>query len=383
MTLVLTESFDAQPATAGITLKTYLDTKWGRWPAGSGTMRGGVTLGAGQTTLNVAGRHGTGVELRGGPTNISAILMGLIDDGLYGDTIIVGYACKITQYVQGVTPDLALIQVGERLPAGDVDHIKAYINADKNTSNTFTLNVARAGTVLGTAMAIPYNVWFFFEAKIKIHSTYGSFEIRVDGTSVLYQANINTRNGGTGILNSFDMHTGVAAAPADYRFTIDDVYVLAGGGTAPFNDFLGDVTIDYVQPTADDTVAWTPSAGANWDAVADAVATGVPVITDYVSSSTDNQTDQYVLADTAYPSPSIVLGAATYAYADKSDSGARSLGLTNELSGTVAQSSDLVLRYSGNGGPQYCRFPRELAPDGTAWTTAKANSMKVGVKARP
>lgn len=383
MTLIFTESFDAQPTTAGTTLKTFLDTKWGRWPSGAGSLRGGVTLGAGQTTLNVAGRHGTGIELRGGPTNVSARIEGLIDDGLYNDTIIVGFACKISNWVSGGTQDLTLLEVGEKIAAGDVDHCKLYISAIYNSGNTFTLNFSRGGTLIGSQPCIPYNQWFYFEAKIKVHDTFGLFEVRVDGISVFYQANIDTRNAGTGIINCFNLHTIVANSPADYRFSIDDFYVLSGGGSAPFNDFLGDVTIDYVQPTANDTVAWTPSAGENWDAVADAQATGVPVTSDYVSSNTDNQIDQYVLADTAYPSPSIVLGAVTYAYADKTDSGARSLALINELSGSVVQSSDLVLRHSGNGGPQYVRFPRELAPDGAVWTTTKANSMKVGVKARP
>ena len=384
MTLVLTESFDAQPTTAGTTLKTFLDTKWGRWPAGSGTLRGGVTLGAGQTTLNVAGRHGTGVELRGGPTNVSATLMGIVDDSLYGDTIIVGYACKITAWTSGGTPDLCLLGVGERLPAGDVDHIRINISAIYNSANTFTMNVIReSSTTLGTAICIPFNQWFYFEAKVKIHDNFGSVEVRVDGTTVFNQANIDTRNAGLGYAQAFNMHTIVANSPADYRFTIDDVYVLTNAGSGPFNDFLGDVSIDYVQPTANDTVAWTPSAGANWDAVADTQATGVPVTTDYVSSSTDDQSDLYVLADSAYATPNNVIGAATYVYADKSDSGSRTVAITNELSGTTVQSSDLTLRYSGNGGPQYCRFPRELAPDGAAWTTAKANAMKVGVKARP
>jgi hypothetical protein len=384
MTLVFTESFDAQPTTAGTTLKTFLDTKWGRWPLGSGSMRGGVTLGAGQTTLNVAGRHGTGIELRGGPTNVSGKIEGLIDDALYNDTIIVGYACKITTWVSGGTQDLTLLQVGEKIAAGDVAHVYITIAAAPNASNTFTASVFRSpATLLGTFTAVPFNQWFYFETKIKISDSFGLVEIRVDGVPVFYQANIDTRNAGTGIVNCFEMHTIIANAPADYRFSIDDVYVLSAGGSAPFNDFLGDVTIDYVQPTANDTVAWTPSAGANWDAVADAIATGVPVITDYVSSNVDDQSDLYVLADTAYPAPSVIIGAATYAYADKTDSGGRSLGITNELSGTTVQSSDLVLRYSGNGGPQYCRFPRELAPDGGAWTTTKANTMKVGVKSRP
>jgi len=383
MTLLLTESFDAWPTNGGDTVAAYLNTKWGRWLSGYASMQGGVTYGGGAASRGfVAGRHGTGFRLYGA-SGVNTFIEAVIEDCIGTDTVIVGYACNISWANSGGTQDLCLARFDEKVAGATVNHCA--IRAATISGSNLVCYASRypTPTQIGSNFNVPMNIWIYLEIKVKIHDTAGTIEVRVDGQTVFSASGVDTRNAGTGICNSITHYVQSANPPADYSFKMDDYYLLNNAGSAPFNDFLGDVTIEYAQPSGDSSVAWTPSAGANWDAVNDSQATTTPVTTDYVSSSTDDQSDLYTLPSASAVAPSDILAVASYGYADKTDSGSRTVALTQELSGSTVQSSDLPLRYSGNGGPQYLRYIRDLAPDGAAWTLTKRNSMKTGIKARP
>jgi len=383
MTLLLTESFDAWPTNGGDAANPYIHTKWGRWLAGYATMQGGVSSsGANAARGFQTGRHGTGYAIKGGSGH-STLIEAVMEDGIGTDTIIVGYACKIAWPGDDAGRKLIFAGIQEKVNAVTALHLTVESTV-VNGSNSCTVQALRSGTTpIGTTFLLPLNIWFYLEIKVKVHSTLGTVEVRMDGVTMLNLTNQNTRNGGTGIINSIYQSAAGGNPSLNYTITIDDYYLLNSAGSAPFNDFLGDVTIDHTQPSSNDTVAWTPSAGANWDCVSDAIATTLPVVSDYVSSLTQDQADLYNIAASSAIAPGTVLGVASYAYADKIDSGYRTIALTHDLSGTLVQSADLPLRYSLNGGPQYLRYLRELAPDGAAWSITKRNSLKIGIKARP
>jgi hypothetical protein len=375
MTLIITESFDGV-ASGGTNaqLVAYLGNKHGRYISGMAGLQGGA---GGGGLAPVVGRHpagGTAANLNG--TFTSATLNTIFEEGTEHDTVIIGLAIKIPGWAQSIG---RFLSIGEARSTGTVEHIRITGTAGPPVLATVQRSPS---TTLGTFSLPVDTLWRYLEIKIRIHDTLGTVDVRLDGVSVLSLSGQDTRNAGVGNVSYVNWMQGIdGGASVSTNYSIEDMYICTGAGSAPFNDFLGDVTIEYLQPTANDSVAWTPSTGANWDAVADAQP--VPVITDYVSSSTIDQLDQYVLADSAYSSPSDLLGVESYAYADKADSGNRTLAIIQELSGSVVASSDLTLRYTSNGGPMYLRFPRDLAPDAAAWTLTKLNSSKLGIKARP
>lgn len=392
MALLFTESFDAHPTSSAAAIKTYLDTKWGQFLTGYTGLQGGVTfVGAGSNLGGgVAGRHGTGFRFHGGPS-ISTQAEIWFDPTTTTDTKIIGYACNITTNVAGGTQRWYMPVFYENPPSGQISpHIG--ISPISFGSSVVVCRVWRGqNTVVenaqvGSDFALPMNTWIYLEIKCKVHPTAGEITIRQDG-NVIFTFTGNTKNTAgslaTPYINRLFFFDQTANSPANFQATIDDLYVCDDTGASPFNTYLGDVTVEYKQPMADAAVLWTPSAGSNWDCVADAPATTVPITTDYVQSNIDDQLDLYQLEDSAYGSPNTIYAVATYAYADKSDSGGRNLAVVQDLSGTQVQSADQSLLYSGNGGPRYLRFMRQQDPTGAAWTIANFNALRIGVKARP
>ena len=120
-------------------------------------------------------------------------------------------------------------------------------------------------------------VWSFLEIGAQIGAS-GSFEVRINGSSVLTQSGVATQATPNAFLNGFT----VAAAPAaEYQGTveleIDDFYLCdttTGPGTYPANGFLGDVSVITLRPIANKSVTWTPLANTNWQEVGTATFEG-------------------------------------------------------------------------------------------------------------
>jgi len=138
------------------------------------------------------------------------------------------------------------------------------------------------GTLLATAATQPLiaNTYSYVELKVVVHPSTGSATLRVDGTSVLTVPTANTAAGGSAGWDQ--VRIGGNSFAIAYP-SLDDYYVLDGSGSAPLNDFLGNVRVDAGYPTgAGATTGWTPSAGANYACVDEATPNGD---TDYVTAS--------------------------------------------------------------------------------------------------
>lgn len=374
MTLLLTESFDAH-TTSGYNA-AYYNGKYGRYLTGMTGLQGGLAM----SPSIAAGRHGNAMHFEGthniGP---GGQLTYIYDEGMEHNTAVLGMAIYTnnTGFAWGTTP--AVISFGEQRATGTLTHVQMEI------VNTTVTMKRGDGTVLGSTFILANAQYFYMEIRVVVHDTTGVLEVRLDG-GVVYSFTGDTRNGGTGNISSFVWSVGNGGGSSTGRYmNIDDVYLCSGAGNAPFNGgYLGDCTVEFHQPNANVSTQWTVTgAAANWDAVSDVVGTTAPVTTDYVSADTTDFLDLYTVPNIAAVSPNQVLAVATYAYADKVDSGARSLAMVLDQGGSQVQSSDFLLRYSANGGPFFYRYCRETATDGTAWSNAKRTSLRVGLKARP
>lgn len=164
-----------------------------------------------------------------------------------GDTIVVGCAIYIrsvidTQYelfaaLNGVTRIFTL----EVSPAGELELYNG---------NGVTLMCASATGLISN------NTWYYVEWKYLLSATVGTAEIQLNGSSVASATGLNT-------LTSAHQFWSLDAEDAiDMQF--DDFYVLDGTGAAPWNDFLGDVTVETLIPNADGTTNdFSRSSGAN------------------------------------------------------------------------------------------------------------------------
>lgn len=226
------------------------------------------------------------------------------------------------------------------------------------------------GTIIGTSAAGVVNVAlpFYLEAKVKLHDTTGSVEIRVNGSStpVLNLTNVDTKSGGTETVFS-----GVTL-PIQSS-TVDDLYVLDTSGAAN-NNFLGDVRIDTIFPTSDGNYqSFTPStAGAHYVLVDDAT----PNTTDYVDGAASGDRESFGLADLAALTSSTVYAVQVNAAVNKDDAGARSASTMIRTSATDADGASVAL------GTTQSYISQIYATDagGSAWTQSSVNAMEAGVR---
>jgi hypothetical protein len=250
------------------------------------------------------------------------------------------------------------------------------------TAGGLFLYVSRNGTTLATATTVLNGgAWYYIEFKATIHNTAGAYAVRVNGapiSGISDATNVNTRGSGTNnYANQVWLHDNTARISNLFRY--GDVYILDDTGSAPLNNFLGDVRYDVLYPDgAGDYSQWTPTAGANYTNVDESPANQ----TDYVESTADDQIDSYSFADMSVAASTIYV-VQVNAYAQKTDAGNKSLAIFCKASdGTESVSADQVL---GSSWLVYRRIlPEEPYAGGTRpWTVARVNGSQFGVKSRP
>ncbi len=142
--------------------------------------------------------------------------------------------------------------------------------------------------------------WFYLEVKFRIHDTLGSFEFKIDGTTVWSETSVDTRfsTGGT----YWDSISWSLASMAPFTY-LDDVYVVDGSGSIN-NDFLGDTVVQTINPSSDgDSSTWTPSSGTNHSALVDEAQSMTDALaeTDYVTGDATGEKDLFEYENLASP----------------------------------------------------------------------------------
>ena len=89
-------------------------------------------------------------------------------------------------------------------------------------------------TLASSASGFATNTWHYVEAKVKLHDTLGTVELRVNGTPVATATNVDTKNVGTKTV--FDT-IGIRSAGGVGTWQVDNIYIrndgLFGTVTAP------------------------------------------------------------------------------------------------------------------------------------------------------
>lgn len=280
-------------------------------------------------------------------------------------TCIVGFAIRLTNTtaIGATNAALAIFRIGTTA------HLT--LNLDANAKLQLRLGGAN-GTVLavGTGLAIALNIWVHVQVKVTIHNATGSCEVRQEGVPVInYTGQTGTAAGAVTAIavNQIDIQW-------DDMWVCDTVDATATQGRA-FNNFLGDLKVVSLIPTADTATAqWTPSTGTNHAAAVDEVP---PNTTDYVSTPTVGNRDLFDVTDL----PSNTTGVLAYRvgmYAQKSDAGAMSVKpVVKDPAGTVAQNAvALSTSWASGYGPMTTK-----KTDGSLASVADMNATQVGIEA--
>jgi hypothetical protein len=216
---------------------------------------------------------------------------------------------------------------------------------------------------------VSINVWYYLEIKI-VQGAGGSVEVRLD-TSPLGSATGITWAGSTPGPLVLQLNGG-------QFLTIADFYLLDGTGPAPFNDYLGDIKIETLRPTADGaTSGWTPNSGsAHYSRVNE---TGEDGDTSYVSTATVGATDTYAMADSVAASGLTILDVIAYAMARKESAVTHSVAPVVRTGGTTYPGAGVNPPNSLAYTALLAEFPVNPAT-GVAWTQAEINAIEAGVR---
>jgi hypothetical protein len=237
--------------------------------------------------------------------------------------------------------------------------------------------VGAAGTTLATSTyAMTASIWSSLEAKAVIHDTTGSLEVKVDGTVIVSATGIDTRNGGTGVVNTIAVRK-TNNAGSTTTSSLDCFYIGDNTGAAPLNGYVGDIAIRLQLPNGNgDSSDWVGSDGNSTDnylLVDEATANA----TDYVGTAATAKTDLYALTD--IPTTDLPLATQAVIYAAKSDAGTPPVlkMVTKGDGGTVVEESAVTLSTTYQ---MFAGAIRLTDPDGDTLTATNVNGMQGGVR---
>ena len=225
--------------------------------------------------------HGISVIVGAGRCGGDAIgyiaLVNLVDpqnDGLWKtlddrSTWIVAWAYKPANPVSNARRPLLVLQ------SRNAANPQVSVNIEANGK----LSVYRGSTLVGgfvllgtSTFALQGGNWYQIQFKVTIHNSTGSFELKVNGTTILSASGIDTQNLAGSTADTFKFSgiiassTGIASTPdlIDDIVIIDDQAAL-GTENGRVVDFPGDVQVlEPIFPNANGALQdFTPNAGVN------------------------------------------------------------------------------------------------------------------------
>lgn len=314
-----------------------------------------------------AGFNATGGRFGGGALEFNSVVFQFqkaFTTVANGNSIIFAFAYK---HAGAGAPNPWLRVVSDaNLTIGTITH-------DTSGDVTWTPSIGSATSSTGTPLTS--GTWHWVEIKITLGTTAsnGACEIRIDGSTVVNATSQDTNVTGTGAAY-FEITGGGSSNPNEAYF--DDFIIMDSTGSN-MNDFIGDSGITVQTPNADGgVVAWTASAGADYECVDEspAAANGD---TDYISSSTAGQESRFNLTNLS-GTPTTIHAVQVRYKAKKTGSGQRTLrGLINSNANESTGSElGLTTAYVWHYGGAY-----PLDPDGSvAWTISAVNALQAGVE---
>lgn len=252
------------------------------------------------------------------------------------------------------------------------DGATAQCGVSVNTSGKLIVWRGSNATVLGTgSTTLLTSSIYFLEVELIVGTgTAGQINVYLNGVSEIATGGVNTQNSGNAQITAFQINSPGNTSGA---YTHDDLYILDSSGSAPYNTFLGIITVETDYPTSANSTTWTPNASTNVSRIQDTTSDGD---TTYNSTATSTNADTF-LHGALTNTPVTIFGVSVTAVARKED--VSNLNIKTQLiSGVTTQdgaSSALGTGYRGYRDT-YINDPNTTI----AWTTAAANASAIGYK---
>lgn len=255
---------------------------------------------------------------------------------------------------------------------GVLESATHHLNVALSSTAPFDLIVRNGSTTLATLTAgITTGTWYYIELVGKIHDSTGYYEVWMNGVSLGSGTSQDTRNGGTGTCDRYELGSSLENSTLNNNTVkFDDTYF----GTVSGSDHLGDVREAILLPSgAGTSTQFTPSAGSNYQNVDDATSDSD---TTYNSDSTVSDKDTFAMGNLPSTAGS-VWSARQILYARKDDAGSRTARQVIRVSGTDYEGSSLTL------SDTYLPFIelRTVSPaTSSAWTQSEIDGCEHGYK---
>ncbi len=216
---------------------------------------------------------------------------------------------------------------------------------------------------------LPPNRWHLFEGKSKRgFSSSGLVGLKVNGELLLNQAVT------VGIVNNINKLRLGGALNNDWKW--DDLVIMDDTGGAPFNDYIGDMSIETIRPSAAGSLTELEgnSTGENWDAVSDQ---GPDDDVSYVESAYAGDGDLYAMEN-------LTRSTRTIHFIQKVSCAKNSTGggtnLRHQLLTGTAPEAGANIALGASYAYDRTTFLTD-PDDASAWVAAKATAMEAGFEA--
>ncbi len=231
------------------------------------------------------------------------------------------------------------------------------------------------GTLLGTSGTTPIVAasWYFIEVFNKIDPSTGTYDVRVNGVSVLSGTGADTRSTANSSANGFNfgrnMHADLGNLANLVEFRFDDFYAIDDQGSVN-NAVLGDCRTEMLVPTANVSAGFTPSAGSNFQCV-DEIPLSATADYNAASAAAEDRFSTGGMAST----PSSVKAISLVQFSLKTDAGTNTTRNRLTSSGTTGNGTTTAVPTSIGA----IRDVFELNPNGNvAWDATTANAAQPG-----
>lgn len=244
-------------------------------------------------------------------------------------------------------------------------------------SGTGLLEIRRgsqAGTLLATGTTVLLNgQWNYIEVSATISDTVGEVHVRLNGLGTDEVSYVgDTKNAGTNSTIDHVMLLNVNNATTWFS----DFYLLDSTGSAPNNNFLGDVVVRTLAPSGNGTYSQLTGSDGNQVDNFQLVDERPFSATDYVGSATVSQKDTYAIGDLP-AGVTTVYGIQLGGMMAKSDATLAQARYVLRSGGTDFAGLTRVLTTTYTG--YYELYENNPATSG-AWTPSAVNNVEAGME---
>lgn len=297
-------------------------------------------------------------------------------------TLIVGFYA----YLYGTQCSGATL-VTLRDPSADGATTGSYqaIDLQYSTANSGNeLSLLNGTTVLQTSnvSGLTINTWHHIELKVYCADSGGTFEVRLDGNTVLSSNSADTK-----FHSSWDYFAQVGFRTAigltTSNIIIDDVYVMDASGSAPFNDFLGPgFVVKDIYPVSD-------VASGNWSITgnASAYATVNEIsenLASYISANAASKRTMFELTSNTFNTSDNIIGVMSSTWGVAQVGCIRGCKVaTAQGTGTINYSANTAFMTDNSNtsvGGSCITYVYETDPDNNSWNATLVDGLRVGVE---